>query len=80
MERMGDDNETRRVTGRCGTMPLPWVCRACDLGAFFERIIEWDWPDAPLRNSDRPAALRSYLGAASDDRHGKRAAALASQH
>ncbi len=28
MERMGDDNETQRITGRCGTMPPPWRCRA----------------------------------------------------
>src|SRR6266566_5248451 len=28
MERMGDDNETRRITGRCGALPPPWRCRA----------------------------------------------------
>ena len=53
---------------------------AADAAQFFERIIEWDWPDAPIRNPiidgdipPRPEPLPKFL----DDRDAAKVMAAA---
>jgi len=52
MERVRDDYESRKVTGRPGTMPLPWARTWTGSGTIPAAGAAPTWPSCPAGQPD----------------------------